>query len=288
MALKYYRELPWNISTRLGPVDTYTGGGGVSTFTLVKKTANDLASTVQADSTLYYQYTGGLTKNTVNNTFTLSSAPPNGSQIVAPAIGALVANAFDQDTVSGVTNPRVAEVPFWIGDIDEIHLYKYTNLPQNTGIKVSIVDLVSGAGASISWCQLACSNANGVALTYAATGDPLYMRAIQTFGTISASTLAGTTVIPTTQASSFVAGDYIMINIGNSTQEHRQIFTVQASGSLTLATATDFVHQSGETLFQNGYKCFLKVTVPTNAANNTATSLWDIGLKREGKIISRL
>jgi len=219
--------------------------------------------------------------------FTLSAIPVTNAQIVAPGISALTATAFDQDVVDGVTNPRISEVPFYLADTSEIHLQSYTNLPQYNGVEVSLVNLVSSFGADLTWCQLACANVDGTAGTYASAGTAIYTAAIQSFGTVSASAAAGASSINCSNSTTFISGDYVIINTGQATQELRKVHST-TSTAFNFTTAFDFPHYSGETIYACGRKFWLKVTIPTNAANNLPTNFYDVGLRRRGKIVSRV
>jgi len=291
LSLYFYNNTPFTVASQLGPVDTYIGDGTTVTFTLTQKTASQLSSLVQFGSIQYSEYNGGFTRNLSNNTFTVSPAPATGSQGVAPALISLGAAVFDQSTVNGVSNPTVQEVPFWLIDSTTIHLNKYTSYPGEAGIAISITDLISSSGAQTSFCQLACSDANGNALTYQATGTVLYTDSILAFGSISASSNSGASSILTSTAMSqpYYAGDYIIVNIGNATQEIMQISAKSSSGggTLTVPGLTNFPHYAGESIFVCGRKFWLKVTCPVNIANNQATSYIDLGLKRRGIIRGR-
>lgn len=289
MALNFFTDESFTAGSTLDPVDTFTGNGSTTTFTLTQKSAQRLSSTIQAGSNQYYQYNGGFTKNIAAGTFTLSSAPGLNTQIVAPGISQIVCPVFDQNVVAGVTNPRVYETPVWIGDGSSIQNFSYSNLPQLSGIEISLVDLVSSAGANTSWFQLAPANVDGTVGIYGATGAALFTPALQAFGTTLASASASANAVFCATASTFAAGDYIAINIGNSSQEYKKITTINnTTGQMTLSTNLDFSHVIGETVFTCGRKFYLKVTIPTNAASNTATNFYDTALRRRGRIISRV
>lgn len=293
MGLQIFVDETFSLASDATAIDTAIGDGVSSTFALTAKTGADLAATVTAGALQYYQFNGGLTKT--SNTFTLSTIPPLGTQIVAPGITAITFSAFDQDVVEGVTNPRVSEIPLYIGDPTEIHLFSYVNLPNHTGIRISFVDMVSGSvnGASESWVQLASSDpVFNIALTYAATGTALQLAGLTAYGLTTASSNTGSGLIKTSCASGsgvFSPGDYVIVNIGNPTQEIRRVLSY-ASGSQSLVTTTafDFPHYIGETVYVMGRKFYAKCTIPTNAANNQAFNFWDLALRRQCKIISKV
>lgn len=287
MALHFYRETPLGPGTQISPLDIFTATGSSATFTLINKSGAELGSTITAGNTQYDQYNGGFTKS--GNSFTLSSTPVAGTVVVAPGVTQLVTAAFDNDDVDGVTNPREDEVEFWMGDPTEIHLYQYEPYPNIYGIKISLEDEIVSSGASLTWVQLACSDpVTGLALTYLATGESLYTPALSSFGTISASTPAASGIIYTDQAESFYAGDYIMVNIGQPTQEilHITSITTVAPKRLNVDVG-DFPHYIGETIYTCARKFWMKLTVPDGQTSNTAVNYYDIGLRRKGKIRRR-
>jgi hypothetical protein len=285
--LKIFRDTPFDPSTEVDLVDVFTGNGSQTTFVLSNKSGQRLASTITFDSTQYYQYNGGFTKTDTD--FTLSSAPPANSQGVAPGVSYLGFSAFDTDDVDGVTNPRINEVAFYVGDPYNIHLSKYENLPNLQGIELSFVDLVSSSGAEISWVQLACAtqDAAGTALTYSATGTSLYTVNINAFGTLASSAVAGGTSLICGTASSFYVGDYIFINKGGGTQEIKKITAYNGQFGLTV-TALDFAHSPGETVYACARKFWAKMTVPSGVSGGTPTNFYDLGLRLRGLSRSRL
>jgi len=99
MSIVIFSDESFSAGSQLDPVDTFVGDGVTTTFVLVNKSVQRLGATIQAGGTLYnfYNTTGAtFTTNALLNSFTLSSAPPAGAQIVAPGITQLVSAAFDQ------------------------------------------------------------------------------------------------------------------------------------------------------------------------------------------------
>ena len=289
MSLEFYYQETFDPSSDLDPVDTFSGTGLDDTFELVYKSGLQLAATITANNVQYYQFNGGFSKD--GDEFTLSSVPALNTQIVAPGVIALVFPVFDQNSVPGVSDPRVKEVPFYLGDPDTIHLYDYTNLPQYNGIRLTFQDLTSGYGASLTWVQLACSDpSTGLAMTYAATGEALYTGAIYAYGTLSASSAVGASSVNITsaaQASGFVIGDYAIINIGGGTSEKRKIKEVTGT-KIGFFTNLDYTHDSGQFIFDFGRKFWGRVTIPENASNNQAFNFFNIGLRRQARNNSKV
>lgn len=288
MGLKLYREFPWSSATELTPADQYIGTGSKTTFTLFYKEGTALGGTIQAGATQYYQYTQGFTKN--GNDFTLSSAPPLNSQIVAPGVNALVMSAFDQAVVDGVTNPRVYEKEVWLADISEIHINSYIAMPSKAGLELTFVDMITGVGASTSWFQFAQADpVTGLAMTYQATGTSLFLNPITAISNVSASGTAGLNYVLCNSASSFTPGDYVVINFGGSSSEIRQIASIGTSPARVIFTTTlDYAHFANETIITDAKKFWCKMTVPLNVSNNTATNDYSIGLRYRARVLSKI
>lgn len=288
MGLSFYLSEAFIAGDIIDPIDSFIGDGVTSTFVLVNKSVQRLASTITVDGNQYYQYNGGFTKDILANSFTLSVIPPFNSQIVAPGITQLVSDVFDQDPVPGVVDPLVSEKAFWFGDTTDIQNQYYTGLPSLPGIQISLTDLISSIGAQTSWCQFASADpTTGLAMTYEATGAILYTAPINAFGTLTASAANGASSVMCAEASSFLVGDYLYLNVGGGNQEIRKVSTLSAS-SIGFTTNFDFSHASGETIMTMGRKAWLKVTMPVNAANNTATNFYDLALRGLGRIVSRV
>ena len=285
MTLHFFYDESFTIGTQLDPIDAYVSNGG-STYTLVNKSSLNLAGTITANNLQYYQFNGGFSVS--GNNFTLSTSPPAGAMIVAPGLIALTFTVFDQLAVPGVSNPNVQEVPFFLGDPSQSCYFGYTNLPQFGGIRITFTDQVSGSGAQLSWVQLACSDPlTGLAMTYGATGNYLETGGLTSLGTMSASSLPGASSISTISASSYVVGDYMILNIGNATSEIRKISAVTSS-TVSFVTTLTYTHFAGESLNDMGRKFWAKVTVPQNAANNQPFNFWNLGLRRQALVISKV
>lgn len=287
--LYFFYETPFSVGTQLDPVDTYAGTGAQVTFTLVNKQVGSLASTITFNNTQYAQYSNGFTKNASNNTFTLATAPANGSVGVAPGISALTGAAFDNDNVPGVTNPREVEVPFWYGDPYNINQFTYLGFPADPGIGISFVNETSGFGADTSWCSLACANASGGPLTYGATGSGIWVGPLNAFGSLAASAAAGASSIFCGTASSFTAGDYIAFNVGQVNFEICHISNVVPfSYRIDLDSGgPNFDHAEGELFYAALRKGWAKFTIPTNQTNNSAANYYNLAIRRRARINAR-
>jgi len=281
--------LPFNASTEVDLVDTFTGDGSTQTFPLTNKVANRVGQTVQYGGIELYKYNGGFTVND-DNTVTLSTTPPLSAEGVIPGITNLpVGLLFDQDDVPGVSNPRVIETPFWLADPDNIGFNKYEGLPGSSGIALTVIDLISGAGAVNSWCQLACAQADtlGSAWVYGVTGGTIYTNDISTFSTIQASSDVNSNTLYVWGASDFQLGDYIKLADSTSTQEIVRITDYIAPYELTVSSTT-YQHFPDETIYTCGRKFWLKTTVPLDAVDNTASSFYDLVIQKVYAVESRL
>lgn len=287
MTLRLYRDTPLNEGTEVDPVDLFTGSSSETDYTVTQKAGTRIGATVQFDGTQYYQYNGGFTRS--GETITLSSAPAPQSQGVVPGQSVILfEELYDQSDIPGVDDPFVKEKEFYIGDVEEIHLYKYEALTGSPGIELLFVDVVSSAGAETSWVQLASASEDeeGIALTYGATGEAFYTAPLSAFGTLFASSAAGATSIMVDTASSFIIGDYILINSGNSSQEVLKIHG--RDGQQLNTSAMDFDHFIGETVYTCARKIWAKCTVPENAVNGVASNLIDVVLRHRCRRTSRL
>lgn len=288
MSLQFFLSEAFIAGDLIDPVDWFTGDGVTSTFVLVNKSVQRLASTITVDGNQYYQFNGGFTKDILANSFTLSAIPPFNSQIVAPGITQLVSDVFDQEVVPGVTNPLISEKAFWMGDTTDIQNQYYKGLPSNPGIQISLTDLISSIGAQTSWCQFASADpTTGLAMTYEATGATIYTAPLSAFGALTASSVVGASSIMCSAASTFLVGDYVYLNVGDVNQEIRKVASLNASG-MGFTTNFDFSHASGETVMTMGRKFWLKVTMPVDGASNTATNFYDLALRGVGRIVSRV
>jgi hypothetical protein len=281
MALKIYRDSPFNLGTEVELIDTFVGDGITVTFPVINKVGSRVGPTIQYDNIQVNRYNGGFSIS--GNNVIFADPPPNAAVGVIPGINnVLVSLLFDQDNVDGLTNPRVLETPFWLADPDTIEQFQYDRLPSLIGIQISVKDSILVAGAATSWCQLACSTTDevGVATSYLATGVELYTGPLDTQGTVAADEFANASSVTSDNASDFQLGDYIKIGSGLITQEIVKIIGFEDPNKL-LITGTDNAHDIGEYIFTCGRKFWLKTTVPLNAVDGIATNLYDLGIRRK-------
>lgn len=288
MPLVVFIDVPFTVGTECDQSDFYTGDGVTEDFVLVNKAPARLGAGVQFDTIQYYGYNGGFT--TTSNGFDIVSAPPANSQGVAPGITTILFDQiFDQNDIPGVPNANIQQIPFYVADPFTIPLYEYTQLPGSNGISLSIVDMISAAGAQTSWCQLACAtnDLTGSALTYQATGTTLYTGVMTAFGTILASTVSGASSMSVSNANTFGLGDYVLINGGQATQEVVKV--LQYTPPNTIGTSGfNFNHYAGETVYTCGRKFWMRCTVPIGVTGGQPVSFFDLALNLQFLSLSRL
>ena len=277
MALGLYSKLPFTSETLINLVDLFTGDGLTETFDLTNLSVNQLGSTIQFNGTQYVMANGGFTENP--DGFTLSSAPPLDSQGIAPGqLTLLWDNLFDQPQVGGTPLPQSQAIAAYLADPNEIFNYQYVGFPNTPGIGLTVVNCVSSAAAQTTWVQMACADSNGNALSYGATGAPLYLAPIQAFGTLASSSVPLDTNILCDNAGDFIPGDFILINAGQLTQEIVQI-TGFTSPNIFTVSALTFLHNLGETIYACGRTVWFKCTVPTNATSGQASNFYNLAMQ---------
>ncbi len=289
MALKVYKQPIFTPSYEVGRINWYTGDGAEDTFEIQFGTSANSGDTAQVDLEYFARYLGGLSFPDTTH-FQLSEIPAQNSQIVLPGNSYVEAAGFDQVTVSGVSgDATVVEVPFWVSeDGTGLTTNIYDSLPGEPGIAILFSNLVTAAGAQASWCQLACADASGNALTYQATGTTLYTGKYSGFTQMASACDALATTLLTTSASAttFVAGDYIRLNPGGGNQEDVQI-TAKSTNTLTI-TGTNFAHVEGENIFMVGRKFFWKLTFPVDILGGDPGVFFNLGITVENSVESRL
>lgn len=287
MALRVYRSFPFVPGSEIGLVNTYTGDGTTTEFLLVNNTSVTTGDTIQADLVYYSRPLGGFTYPDLNH-FELSSPPASNSQILATSTSPLEYPGFDQVQVDGAPDPaNVIEQRFYVADDGtELTTTIHDSQPGQIGVGILFSNLVTAAGAQVSWMQLACANAAGDALTYQATGTTLYTAKFAAFSTLSASAIATTTSLQIASASGFYAGDFITINPGGGSEEDVQITSI-ASNTLTIS-GTNFPHYEGEFVFVRGRGFWSKCTIPVNALGGVAGNLINLALTCKSAKVSRL
>lgn len=280
MALNLFTTQPFSAATRVSNASFFVGDNSTTTFPVTNESIYDIGTTIQYSSTLKYYYAGGFTKDFDTNEITINSAPGLGQQGVIPGQTAIVLSAFDQANVSGIVGTaNIEERRFYLGDTSQINLYGYRGRNSVTqGIAISFVDAITSSGVDLSFVQLCCTDGSGNTLTYGATGQTLYTPSIDQFGTVAASANSGSTTILCGTASSFIPGDFIYINFGNVTQEIVKYTSLSGSYTMNLATATNYGHGVGETIYACVREFGIKYTVPIDVTAGVAQNDYSLYL----------
>lgn len=290
--LKIYYNYPFVPGNEVNQEDTATGDGLTSLFKLVNKSSAQVGEAAQANLTLYHRYLNGLT--TPDSTHVqLSSAPPANAQIVIPGQRGVLFDAFDGTDVPGETagQANVSTAKFYVADDGtgnpNILVNTYRATPGNPGVAVLFQNLVTAAGASVTWTQLACADAAGNALTYAATGTAIYTDEFYALTSVTASGAALSTTLVVASATGIYPGDYVKINPGGLTEENPQITAINyASNTLTL-TSLRFDHLAGEYLYMNGRAFWGKVIFPVGVLAGVAQEFINLCLSLDAIVQAR-
>lgn len=290
MALKIYGNYPF--TAPIGLVDVFAGTGAVSLFNFTNLTAQTVGPTIQFDLVPYTRILGGFSTPT-NSSFQLASTPPLNAQGIAPSNIALTFPVFDQAIVPGTPNPtsaNVIDVPFWLADDGNgIVSQEYIPMPGAIGIPLFFQNMVTAAGASVAWTQLACANPDGslTVSNYAATGTTLYTAQYIALTTLSASAASLATTIVVAAASGFYAGDYIFLNPGGGTQETVGVTAINYGTNTLTITGINYNHFSGENVFMLGRKFWARCTLPVGTLNGSAANYYNLVLSFQAAIASR-
>jgi hypothetical protein len=275
-----YREQPFNEGTRIDYIDQFLGTGVDDTFTLTKKSGTEVGNSAQVETVLFPRFTNAMVID--GDDVILNSAPLLGQNIVVPGVESLNFGASDQDDALG----RMVEIYAFIADVDSIHEFAYDAPPLMAGIKMEFVKLIPATIPAIIWFQLAPANADGTVGTYEAAGAPLFTAPIKTSDVIVGGPyLAGTTSFDVVDGTNFLAGDYIILNRSNPTEEIVKILSI--SFNTLTHTGTTFDHFAAETVLTAGRKFWIKMTVPLNATTGNIMNFYSISLKTTARILAR-
>ena len=275
MALKIFVGLPANTGTEVGPVQQFVTDG-TNTVPVTDMPITSVGSTIQYSSTMKNQYNGGFTKS--GSDIILDTSPVAGLQGCIPNSRYYNLAAYDQSIVEGNSNPRVNEETFYVGDVDDISQFQYLPASGAPGIALTFVNLITGIGAALSTVSLACTDGAGTALTYAGTGQTVYIPSFSAFGLVAASANQGTNSITCGAASTFIPGRWVKFNSGEVTQEIIQVSSI-SNWTLTFASSFNYPHYVNETIYDCLQQMKGKFNVPENFTGGVATNILNIALK---------
>jgi hypothetical protein len=142
-------------------------------------------------------------------------------------------------------------------------------------------------GFQSTWVQLACSGNYGAVGTFASAGTPILTGPISAFGQVASSCGPGLNVtVLCTNASTFTANDYIMVNAGGGTME---VCRIQSVGSSSLVVdGMNFAHYAGESIYTNGRLFYAQITVPINQFGGIPSTIYELGFQIRAAKVSRL
>jgi hypothetical protein len=288
----------WNGDTFISDtlVDQSDNGltNGTADLVLINKTPSRAGSTAQVSNIQYYEYTGGLTLDIPNNQLVLDTIPATGLQWVSPGLTTIVCDCYDQDDVSGVSNPRQSIPHFWVGaDVTDITTYEFMPVLGATSIPITVTDLLTGIGPDATWFQVAACNASGVPGTYSATGVSLNMLEISASALVAVTQTAGNWTLSITGTGSgtsiFQPADYIVINPGNVTSEIARIATISGS-NISLTSGLNYNHFAGqnEGVYVLVREYALMETVPLNATGGLPQTFINMSVNVTSDVVQRI
>lgn len=269
--LDLYRDTPFDSTTILNGVFVGVGDGTTTVFTLPTELTNlTIGSYIQVGSSVLLRPSQwGISGSTV----TFATAPALSAVITFSGLSALLIPVYDQDPVTGVTNPRIKEIPFYLFD-ENINAFGYEAAFGKSGIEVELLDADTSNGSALSWYQLAKALADGTPDTYGTAGDPVYFDNIEFQTTLSGPYSAGATAITLADASGLQVGWEVSFGLGTGNKEDRRIAAI--SGNIITVSALGFSHPDAENVYHSGIKGWIKTTCPLNAAGNVPTNLRDV------------
>lgn len=268
-------------ATTVDQVDTFLTDGG-SAYSVTHKNISRVGSTVEVSSNSYRLNEGGFTKDVTNSKIDLSVTPASGLQGIIPGATEIVFDTYDTDAVSGVTNPRICETHFWIGNPDIISTYSFQPRLGATGIPIFFADNITSIGPTTSYFQLATCNASSVTGTYSAAGSGITMLPVSASATVAASGASGVWTLLVSGTGSgtneFQAADYVIINPGNITSEVCRIGTISGN-TLNFTSGMNSSHAIAETVYVFAREFAAKETVPEGATGGQAQTFYNMSLK---------
>lgn len=281
--LKFYSSSVFIAANEITQVDVITGDGSTVNFRLVKKQSSQVGDTVQIDATKEPRYLQGWSlPDSTHIQFT--TAPPANSQGVIPGVNPVDFECFDtasEPGVSGSANVDTFEV--WLADdatdpYNSIVNQKYMPVYGNPGIAIFFQNLCTAAGAQTFWTRIACCDASGNALSYGATAGTIYTASFQALTSLTATAAALATQLTVQSASGFYAGDYIILNPGQVTEEKLKILSINYASNILTTTGVNYPHSKNELVFMQGRKFIVEGTIPIGTLSGTAQSFINLGL----------
>ncbi len=273
----------WNLelfipSTLVGSIQTFVGDSSTTKFFTPNIPYTQIGPTLQYGTVQKFLYTGGFTKNN-DDSVTIDTAPPLNSQGVVCSLSAIEIASYDTDSVANVTTPRYGYKNVYVGT-DEPHVYAYNPRIGERGIECLFVNNITGLTGlpDLSFVAMACCDAAGNALSYTASGVSLWTDKMTSFSTVAASSNSGTgnlLVVSATGTDYFIAGDFIIVNIGQPTAEVIRISSISYN-NLILASNFNYPHYIDESVFFYAREFSLRQVIPEGFTSNTAQNYYNL------------
>ena len=272
----------FDISTQVGLMDYFTGDGVTTSFPLTNKSYLDTGSTIQVGNSQIWRNSGGFSGS--GNTLNFAAPPTNGAVISVPATIRFQIGAYGQAAVVGLSNPNIAEAPFFLADISEIASQTYQPTIGQTAILIQPVDNDSIYGALATWIELAPMLADGTAGSYGSAGAVLSETAIEAADNLASGISALATSITVADGSQFTAGRFLMIDAGVLGQQDIVQVLHIASNVLTI-TPSNLSHTSGAGVYEIGFGFWARLELPTTFISTD--NFYDVSLNVTVDSVSR-
>lgn len=269
--LKMYLTPPLAPSSEVDRSDYFTGDGVRKVFALLNKRGIRVGSTIQVDAGYLLRELGDFVVS--GDSIIFATAPAYGSTIIVPGINGLLLRAYDQNVVPGDSSPRIKAVSFYVGDIENIDVFKHSAPPGYGGIRLSLTDHNLSFGAPTSWYRLAQAIGSGGPSGYAAPGAYIEIPGFGAVDTVQVNISAFGTSVTVLNGAQFNVGDTLVVDFGMVTEN--QVVIESIAGNVLTTTSFDDAHLAGATVYQCARKCWLEQTIPLNAASNTPINFYD-------------
>lgn len=275
-----YFATPFNSGTQIHEIDVFAGNGVDKEWALVFKNGLQVGNSAQVDNNFYPRDNGQLIVD--GNNVILPSAPITGQTVIIPGQKSALFPVSDQNDAIG----RTVTIPLYFGDVGTPQFYRYKKVPGQSGIRLQMVDVMSASGGSDpSWFQFAPALADGSQGTLLSAGAALYTANLEGNDSLASPASIGDGTITLNDASLFVPGDFLMLDVGNGSQETLKISTI--SGNVcTVPALVGVNHLAGANVLSVARKFYLKITVPLNAAGGIPKNLYNTVLTRYVYIVA--
>lgn len=269
--IKLFNNMPLGSSNAVDRLDVYEGDGVNRIFQTLTKTVLRLANKVTAAALEWFRGTGTLTVDTGNNTFTTSTAPANGSVVLAPGITRVQWRVYTRAADGPISDTK----RLVLADIEEIGVQAYRATDGETGLVVSVVDNDPENGALAQWITFAPELLDGTPGTFGAAGAPITLPEVSGESSLSADADFMDTSITVADGSQFQEGVIICVGYGTGTPDYVRVTDV--TGNVLTITELGTSHSEDEPVFEVGWPFYAKCEVPEDTLDENA-SLIDLSI----------